>query len=78
MHGEILATRLGVLHDGAVADVGDLRLDVELAEQIDAVLGIETGELRPVAVVDILERAQPVVDQAARRARRRGRSAPPP
>ena len=66
MDGEVLAARPRVLHEDVGCDVPHLPDDVELAHPVEA--GAPVGdrfELLPVRLVDLADRMQPVVHQAA-------------
>ena len=64
MHRQLLPLAPGVLDDGGVADVGDLLGHVQLAQVVEALMFILDGlELFTIFEVDILDVAQPVVDE---------------
>ena len=65
VHRELLPAAPRVLHDGGLADVGDLLDHVELAQPIDARRHVvDRGDARVVLRLHVLDVAQPVVGEA--------------
>ena len=73
VHVQFLATLPGVLHDGGLADIHDLFDDVELAEAIGPLFVGQGVEVHGVFEADVLDVAQPVVDEAEAAIGQRGR-----
>ena len=66
VHRQLLPLAPGILDDGGVADVGDLLGHVQLAQVVEALVLILDGfELFAIFEVDILDVAQPVVDETS-------------
>ena len=79
MDRELLAARPGVLDEDVGGDVAHLADDVELAQAVEAAALVgDRLELVAMVVVDLADRVQPVVDQAAPLAVDRGATPPQP
>ena len=79
MHGQILPATPGVLDNGRLADMANLLHNIQLAQAVHLRLfGIQRLQQWRVNVPDVLDMAQPVIDQPQALIKQAARTPPQP